>query len=103
MFTLPDDKTASAAVSYVDAKGNPAKVEGKPVWSSSDDTVLKVTAADDGMSATIEPVGPLGVAQVKVEADADLGAGVSPIITLADVEVAAGTAVAGNVALSLNP
>lgn len=101
MFTLPDDKTAAASVAYVDAKGNPAKVEGAPVWSSSDDTILSVLAAADGMSAVVTPVGPLGSAQVKIEADADLGAGVSPIITLADVEVVAGTAVSGNVTLTI--
>lgn len=103
MFTLPDDKTASAAVSYVDAKGNAAKVEGAPVWSSSDDTILTVEAAADGMSATITPAGPLGTAQVKVEADADLGPGVLPIITIGDVEVVAGQAVAGNVTFAVNP
>lgn len=103
MFTLPDDKTASAAVAYVDAKGNPAKVDGTPVWSSSDDTILTVTPSSDGLTAEVTPVGPLGTAQVKVEADADLGAGVVPLISLADVEVVAGQAVAGNVSLSLNP
>lgn len=103
MFTLPDDKTASAAVAYVDAKGNPAKVDGVPAWSSSDPAILDVVAAADGMSATVTPVGPLGTAQVKIEADADLGAGVTTIITLADVEVVGGEAVAGNVTLTVNP
>lgn len=103
MFTLPDDKTAAAAVAYVDAKGNPAVVDGVPVWSSSDESIVTVAAAADGLSAVVTPVGPLGAAQVKVEADADLGAGITPIITLADVEVVGGQAVAGNVSLSLNP
>lgn len=95
MFTLPDDKSVGVTISYVDAKGNPAKVEGVPVWSSSDPAVLAVVAAEDGMSATVTPVGPLGTAQIKVEADADLGEGVAPLITLGDVEVVAGTAVSG--------
>ena len=101
MFTLPSDKTASASLSYVDDKGNPAKVDGAPVWSSSDEAVLTVVAADDGMSAVVTPVG-LGNAQIRIDADADLGAGVESLTTLADVEVVGGKAVAGNVALVLN-
>lgn len=101
MFTLPDDKTASAAIAYVDAKGNPATVEGAPVWSSSDEAILTVAAAADGFSAVVTPVGPLGSAQIKVVADADMGEGVTEIITIGDVEVVAGSAVAGNLTLSV--
>lgn len=101
MFTLPSDKTASASLSYVDDKGNTAQVDGAPVWSSSDEAVLTVVAADDGMSAVVTPVG-LGNAQIRIDADADLGSGVESLTTLADVEVVGGKAVAGNVALVLN-
>lgn len=100
MFSLPDDQTANAAVAYVDTKNQPAKVDGAPMWSSSDDNVLTVAAASDGMSAVVTPVN-VGTAQVKVEADADLGAGLVPIVSLVDVDVVAGQAVAGNVSLSL--
>lgn len=100
MFTIPADKTASGAVSYVDAKGNPAQVEGAPVWSSSDPSIVDVVPSADGFSATVTP-GAVGTAQIKVEADADLGAGVVPVIALVDVEVVAGQAVAGNVSLTL--
>lgn len=99
-FALPDDATASAAVAYVDAKGKPAKVDGAPVWSSSDPAVFDVAAAADGMSAVVTPGDP-GTAQLKVEADADLGAGIVPVVTLVDIDVVAGQAVAGNVTLTL--
>jgi uncharacterized protein YjdB len=102
MFSLPDDKTADASVAYVDAKNQPAKVDGAPVWSSSDDTVATVAASSDGMSAVVTPVN-VGQAQIKVEADADLGSGVVPVVSLVDVEVIAGQAVAGNVSLALTP
>jgi hypothetical protein len=101
MFTLPDDKTASGTIQYVDSGGNAAKVDGVPVWSSSDPTVFDVAAAADGLSATVTPSNP-GTAQLKVEADADLGAGVVPLVTLVDIEVVAGQAVAGNVTLTVN-
>ena len=100
MFTLPDDKVANGAITYVDAKGNPAKVDGVPAWSSSDDAVIAVAQAADGMSAVITPMG-LGTAQVRIEADADLGSGVVSLVTLGDVEVIAGTAVAGVLTLAL--
>lgn len=100
MFTIPADKTANGTVSYVDAKGNPAQVEGAPVWSSSDPSIVDVVPSVDGFSATVTP-GAVGVAQIKVEADADLGAGVVPVVGLVDVEVVAGQAVAGNVSLTL--
>ncbi len=102
MTTLPDDKTASATIAYVDAKGNPAKVDGAPQWSSSDEGVFTVAQDADGFAATITPIG-LGTAQVRVTADADVGSGVQEIITLGDVEVVAGTAVAGNISITVNP
>ena len=70
-------------------------VEGAPVWSTDRPDLVTVTAAADGMSAVIAPVGPLGSAQISVDADADLGAGVTTLTTLGSVEVIAGTAVAG--------
>lgn len=100
MTTLPDDKVANAAIAYVDAKGKPAKVDGMPVWSSSDENILTVAADPDGMSAVVTPV-DIGTAQIKVEADADLGAGVQSLVTLGDIEVIAGTAVAGNLTVTV--
>lgn len=94
---LPDDKTVSATVSYVDAKGNPAQVQGAPAWASDNEAVATVAASADGFSATITPVGPLGTAQISVTADADLGDGVVPVTALGTVEVIAGQAVSGNV------
>jgi hypothetical protein len=70
--------------------GNPAPVDGVPVWASSDETVLALTIADDGMSALkIDTVAP-GTARVTVTADADLGAGVKTITGFKDVEVGEG-------------
>lgn len=101
MTTLPDDKTASGTIAYVDAKGFPAKVDGAPQWSSSDDTVFSVAQDASGLAATITPTG-LGTAQVRITADADLGSGVQEIITIGDIEVVGGQAVAGNLTLTVS-
>jgi hypothetical protein len=86
-------------VSYVDAKGNPAAVDGPVSWSSSDPTIATVTVdANDSTRATVVGVGDnLGIAQVTTTADADLGQGVRQILTTVDVEVVAGEAISGTI------
>lgn len=98
-FLLPDTKKVSASVAFVDAAGNPASVQGAPAWSSSDESIVTVTVSDDGMSAEIVAVGPIGTAQVSVTADADLGEGVINVSALADIEVVASQAVAAAISL----
>jgi hypothetical protein len=51
---------------------------------------------EDGLSAQIDAVGPLGNFQVTVTVDADLGEGVKPLIGILDVEVVASEAVVVN-------
>lgn len=92
-FILTADQKVTLSINPVDAYGNPAVVDGVPVWSTSDDTKVTVEAAVDGLSATITAVGPVasGV-QISVIADADLGAGVKEITGLLAVDVIAGEA-----------
>lgn len=64
----------------VDVAGEPARVDGAPVWASSDPSIVTVETVD-GLSGFIVPVGgaqALGdpPVQVTVTADADLGEGV---------------------------
>jgi hypothetical protein len=73
--------------------GNPAPIDGKPVWTVSDPTILTLTVTDDGLSATVVSTGKLGTSQVAVSADADLGEGVTTISGTVDVTVQAGAAV----------
>ena len=94
---LPDDKVVTASVSYKDAKGFAAQVQGAPVWASDNADVASVVASDDGFSATITPGNSLGMAQISVTADADLGDGVENVVALGSIEVIAGKAVAGDV------
>ncbi|HOX27372.1 MAG TPA: hypothetical protein PLL30_17000 [Candidatus Krumholzibacteria bacterium] len=92
---LPVDKKVGATVSFLDAAGNAAAVEGAPVWGTDRPDLLSVVASADGFSAEVAPLGPLGSAQVTCTADADLGEGLVPLLVMGQVEVIAGQAVAG--------
>jgi len=73
-----DQNFPNVTLEITDSHGNPASVDGVPVWASSDETVLSVVAADDGMSAVVDTVAE-GTARISVTADADLGSGSVPI------------------------
>ena len=92
-LVLTDLQKVSLSVAFTTAAGNPAVVDGTPVWASSDEAVVSVVAAEDGLSAVATTVGPLGLAQVSVAADADLGDGVKPIVGTLDISVIASEAV----------
>jgi hypothetical protein len=86
-----DQRFDNVVLSITDSRGRPAPVDGVPVWASSDETVLTVTASVDGMSAVVDSVAP-GTARVTVSADADMGAGVVSITGVSeDVNVTNGS------------
>jgi hypothetical protein len=98
MYTLGADHLVKMQVGYVDAGGNPAKVDGAVVWASSDAALITVSVdANDSTICTATPVGPLGQAQITATADADLGAGVTSLITNCDIQIVSGMAVAGTI------
>jgi hypothetical protein len=78
MAAINTDQVVDVILAITNAAGNPATVDGVPVWASSDETVIVAAAAADGMSAVITTVAP-GTARVTVTADADLGAGVTTL------------------------
>jgi hypothetical protein len=88
-----------AAVAFVDAAGNPARVDGVPTWETSDPAVAQMMPADDGLSAMFSFAG-LGKTTVTVRADADLGEGVRELILQGELEFVPGEAVAGNIVFS---
>jgi hypothetical protein len=66
----------------------PATVDGVPVWASSDETVIQVVPAADGMGAELLCIAPGTGVRVTVTADADLGTGVQTITGVSeDIEV----------------
>lgn len=97
MATLPDDKSIHGALQYVDAKGFPAQVDGVPSWTLDPADALTMTVAADGMSAdfSVNTGAPGTSVQGTINADADLGSGVVPLVTLFSIDIVAGQAVAG--------
>ena len=92
----------NVSLTIVDGQGRPAKVDGPPVWASSDATVLTVTPSADGLAAVVETVAP-GTARITVTADADLGEGVATLTGVSeDVVVTLGpSSQASTMSLSL--
>ena len=98
MYKLPVDHSVKMQVSYVDAHGNAATIDGDVTWDTSDASVIAVTVDPaDSTICSATPAGSLGQAQVTATCDADLGAGVRELITLCDIEVVGGEAVAGTI------
>jgi hypothetical protein len=98
MYTLPVDHLVKMQVSYVDAAGNPATVDGPVHWESSDESIATIAVdAQDSTIVMVRPAGDLGQVQVRAIADADPGTGVRSLMTVADITVVAGEAVAGTI------
>lgn len=94
MLVLPNDHKVTASIQPVDAKGNPAAIDGLASWSSSSADIAAVTAISaDSLSADIVPGATLGSCQINVQADADLGSGITSITGVLDVQVVAGEAI----------
>lgn len=92
MLVLKDNQKSALAVQFLSLRNNPAPVDGVPAWAVSDGALLSLSVAADGMSAVVSAVGPIGAGQVSVNADADLGAGVVPVVGILDVQVVGGDA-----------
>ena len=99
MFVLQDVQLVTLSVAFVDAAGNPTTVLNPPTWAVSDATILGIVPAADGLSAVVTALGPLGTAQVSLQADGALVAGAAPepIIGTFDVQVVASDAVTAQI------
>lgn len=85
-----DQNFPNVTLTITNNRGQPAQVDGVPVWASSDETVLMVTPSADGMSAVVDTVAA-GTGRITVTADADLGAGTTTITGVSeDVNVTVG-------------
>lgn len=97
MATMTDSQQVTLTPRFEDKKKNPARVDGVPEWFTDNTDVLALTPAADGLSCVVAAVGPLtgdGVpATVTMKADADLGQGVTDIISTTEFEITGGQAV----------
>jgi hypothetical protein len=103
-YTLPADKVVQLQIAYVDANGNPASVDGAVTWDSSDDEIATwepisplPPGTPEGGAIMLVPGTKIGNCQISAHADADLGGGVRELVTLLDVTVVGGEAVAGTI------
>jgi len=62
-----DAGTVEAHVKFLDAHGNETTPDTTPTWTSSDETVATVSAAADGLDATVTVVGKAGASVIAVE------------------------------------
>jgi hypothetical protein len=93
MLILTDSQKVTLSIKPVTKAGNPAAIDGLPIWSLGCEDHLKLEVSEDGLSATVSSLGKLGACQVNVSADADLGEGVETITGVVDIVVQAGKAV----------
>lgn len=94
MLLLTNNQKVTLSIKPVDAYGNPARVDGVPEWTTSDATIGTLEVAGNGLAAVFTTTGPVGLTQVNVTADADLGAGVRTLSAALDINVESGEAVA---------
>ena len=95
-YKLPSGSLIKVKVGYVDEGGNVATVDGDVAWDTSALSVATVERdPEDSMLAQVSSVGPIGTCQISATADANLGQGTRNLVTLLDLEIVAGEAVAG--------
>lgn len=72
VFQLTVDQQVPCTLQFVDAHGNVAPAPaGVPTWTVDHPELLTITAAADGMSATLVPASAEGVAVVTVSLAVD--------------------------------
>lgn len=90
---MTDSQQVEVTAAFLDKRGNPAPVDGAPVWMTDNPNVIALTPSADGKACTVVAVGPLGTAKVTMTADADLGEGKTDILGTLDFEIVSGAAV----------
>lgn len=95
MNTITIDQKIPFTIAFQDSAGNAARVDGPVTVEVSDPTLAEVVdLSADGLSGAIAGKAA-GIVQVRASGDADLGAGVRPVLVTGDLEIVAGEAVVG--------
>ncbi len=90
--TLTTEQQVPYTLKAMDGRGRPKAIDGAPVLTSSDETVIKLdtpVAAAGGLSWTFNAIatGIAGTATITAEADVDLTPAVQDIIATDDLTV----------------
>lgn len=93
MFDIEQGRQRRFWARFTDARGNQAVVDGAPLWTI-DSTEFNLVQSTDGLSVVVQAVGTIigSTANLTVDADADLGAGVAQITKTEEVRIVAGAA-----------
>lgn len=75
------------SIQPVNAKGQPAEIDGPATWLTDSSDLLTLEPSDDGLTCLIKSTGMPGRAVVQVTCDADLGEGTTPLVGTIDIEV----------------
>lgn len=92
LITITNEQKVEVALAPLTAAGNPATLDGAPVWAvvEGGDATLEVAA--DGLSAFLVSGAADVTSQVTVTADADLGEGIVTLTDTIDLVVVAAPA-----------
>jgi hypothetical protein len=91
LITITNEQKVQVTLTPTTAAGNPATVDGVPVWTVlSGDATLEIS--EDGLSAFLVSGKANINSQIEVSADADLGEGVATITDVIDLAVVAASA-----------
>lgn len=88
-----DQEFLATISGILDAEGNPTTLDGVPTWESSDETLVDLRVAADGLSAIVGSFTGQGGATVTVRADGRHGPDVVELIGVLSVIVAPADAV----------
>ena len=83
-----DQNSMVASLVFKDAKGNAANPAAPPQWSVTQEGIVNMSVAEDGMSASFSPVA-VGDVTVNVIAEGDATPGVDTVQLSGDISVVA--------------
>jgi hypothetical protein len=94
------DTSRTFNAGFLDAKGNPALVDGVPVWTLEPADLGTLAVAADGKSAVFTAASTLKTGLLRVTTDADMGPGVTNISGQLDINLVSGQAVTVTITLA---
>ena len=92
-IVLRNDQQVGFALAFEDKYGNAVSDLGSvPAWSVSDAALAALEVSEDGLSATVKPLGPKGSVLLNVVVDADPEEAYEELLGQAEIAILAGKA-----------